>query len=233
MGNRCNQMTATPLYALQRTPGFAVQLRGVGCGPAGPQWFPVRTAILFLLFLAYGLMLGHGADKKYSIAHIAEISPASYRAETYIQLASDLQKLDHREAIASLRRLATSDNDSHQAIILCRMLFTARAKAKFRNPMLGRAGLFGGTELEDWPLLPIEIVDGVPFLVTRGYSLAGKPEAAEWYLDYCIAECEWSPARYSPKKPEELRAALRTLLASKKWKKPDKRLDDFFAKQIQ
>ena len=24
-----------PIYALQRTPGFAVQLRGVGCGPTG------------------------------------------------------------------------------------------------------------------------------------------------------------------------------------------------------
>ena len=62
------------------------------------------------------------------------------------------------------------------------------------------------------------MVDGVPFLITRGYRLGGEPEPAEKYLMYCIQQCDWNDGRFKPKTEQEKRKALDKLLASTKWK---------------
>jgi len=143
-------------------------------------------------------------------------------------MAASIQKLDRKTALATLRRFATSTDGSDRTIILCRMLFTNRPSSNFRRPKIGGAQFLGATQYADWPLEPIELVDGVPFLVVNSYMLAGYPEPASKYLDYCIAECDWATAHYTAKTPDELRAALHKLLASKKWKRPLKDYEESF-----
>ena len=129
----------------------------------------------------------------------------------------------------------TKDNDSERrVIILCRMLFTERHGSDFRRPRIGAASFFGGTDYPDWPLEPIALVDGVPFLITRGYALGGMAEPDEWYLCYCETNCDWSSFRYTIKTEQQKRDALNRLVASPKWKTPlDKYEWEFFAEQIQ
>jgi hypothetical protein len=99
--------------------------------------------------------------------------------------------------------------------------------------VLGGAIFPSGTTYSDWPLEPIELVDGIPFLVSQGYILAGHAEHPLQYLSYCIQECDWSSFRFAPKSVGEKQRALQKLLSSPKWKRPlDDRNRAFFAAQI-
>jgi hypothetical protein len=118
-------------------------------------------------------------------------------------------------------------------MILCRMLFTRRGKHLFRRPQIGEP-FFGGEVSHDWPLAPIALIDGVPFLVVDSYFLRGSSETAKEYLAYCLAECDWSPVHYTEKKPSQLGAALEKLLADKNWQRKIKdREKNFLTDQIQ
>jgi len=95
---------------------------------------------------------------------------------------------------------------------------SGKDKGEFRSPGLGCPAFFGGTDDPDWPLEPIELVDGVPFLILRGYYLTGVPESADSYLKYCIGNCAWNTAAFQPKSRQQKRKALEKLMASPKWK---------------
>jgi hypothetical protein len=165
-----------------------------------------------------------------------------YRVDPYIAAAAELRAAG-KEKAAGVLRAAAKDPEvgSLQVIILCRLLFTAKAKGEFRRAMIGAphnldgtaSWLGGGSDRKDWPLEPIEVVDGVPLLVVAGYTLGGQPESPEQYLDYCLKECAWGATEFKPRTAAEKEKALAALLASKKWKKPltvDER--QFLAAQI-
>jgi hypothetical protein len=99
------------------------------------------------------------------------------------------------------------------------MLFTRRT-VEFRRPYIGAASFFGGTSYPDWPLEPIEVVDGIPFLITQGYMLGGKAEPAQSYLRWCMANCDWSTVQYKSMSAQEGLDALAKLIGSSKWKRP-------------
>jgi hypothetical protein len=71
-------------------------------------------------------------------------------------------------------------------------------------------------------LEPIEIVDGVPFVVVEGYKLGGLAERPVSYVKYCCEEADWSGTDYASVTKETQRAALKKLLESPKWKEPIK-----------
>jgi hypothetical protein len=109
----------------------------------------------------------------------------------------------------------------NKAIVLCRMLFVPRGTNAFRRALIGGTDAPGGTRLQDWPLDPIEIVDGVPFLVMIGsWRLAGSPETATGYIRYCINRCDWNPVKYSMPTSKQKHDALSKFLASPKWNQP-------------
>jgi hypothetical protein len=113
------------------------------------------------------------------------------------------------------------------------MLFIKRSGSTFSRPSLGHPLLFGNTKIPDWPLEPIELVDGVPFLITQGYFCEGRSSSPEYYLDYCIQNCDWNSFRFKPRKGTEKEKALDRLLASKKWRSPLSQYErDFFSDQI-
>jgi hypothetical protein len=143
-----------------------------------------------------------------------------------------------RQLIGLAKTAAISDSNFNEerTAILCRMLFTARPGSTFNRPsLLGGPSFLGGAppreapfsveknlNFIDWPSEPIEIVDGVPFLVVTGYTYEGywDPRSAESYVRYCVQNCDWSSFPFSLKPEPEMRQALRKLIDSPKWRRP-------------
>ena len=151
----------------------------------------------------------------------------AYRADPYTLAAQHLQKIGKEAACNELIALSQSSHikpydidDTAKIAVLCRMVFDAQNNTTFRAAGLGMPNLLGGTEPSDWPLEPIEIVDGVPFDITLTHALYGHGESPEEYVRYCITNCIWSATHYEPKTETQKRAALTKLLASTKWRTP-------------
>jgi hypothetical protein len=157
-------------------------------------------------------------DAQVSLNDLPDFRHADYKAEPYIRAAATLQALGKDKAGATLLALAKDDQRGERIPILCRMLYTKKAGAEFRRPAIGAAVFLGKTTYSDWPLEPIELVDGVPFLITRGYFVCGHPEPATSYVRYCLQNCDWSCEQFKPKSNKEREKALEKLLASPKWK---------------
>lgn len=139
----------------------------------------------------------------------------SYQIDQFLNAAVKLQALDQEKAVNFLRAAAKDQNiPGETVIVLCRMLFTAKPEGTFRSPALGEPVVIGNRE--NVSLVPLEIVDGVPFLTVHKYSLSGVPESAETYLQYCVSDCSWGAMKYQSKTKAEKNAALDKLL----WKHP-------------
>lgn len=152
-----------------------------------------------------------------------------YKVDPYLAAAVKLQALGKEKAVALLRDLAGKEDwpNENRTILLCRMLFAAKPGSQFRRPGIGAPVFIGEIDREaaprldkDWPREPIDLVDGVPFLVVHGYTLGGYPEPASEYLEYCVRYCDWSTEGFTPKTAEEKQKALAKLLASPRWKQP-------------
>lgn len=145
-----------------------------------------------------------------------------YKADAYLAAAAKLQTVGRDKATVVLADFAKRSewNESRCVILLCRMLFRAKVNGEFRRPSIGEPHFFGRTECKEWPLEPIELVDGVPFFVVRGYWIGGYPEQAGDYLKYCVRNCDWSTEVLKPRTTEEKRKALAKLVASLRWKEP-------------
>jgi hypothetical protein len=183
-----------------------------------------------ILALAFWFLLGAGCSKEPSPPEKEEATinlndlppldrPDKLKVRPYVQAAAQIQKLGKEQARKFLTKRAERGDDG-QIVMLCRMLFSKKPKGEFRPPMLGAPVYFGGTGLEDWPLLPIELVDDVPFYIVDGFELGGQAEPSGMYLEYCLEHCEWSSARFDKVTDKTIEAALQKLLASKKWKRP-------------
>jgi hypothetical protein len=168
--------------------------------------------------------------------------PSEFVVDSYIQAAAELQARPANEATALLLGAARRHQDKftngdidNRTIILCRMLFSAKPESKPHYLASWLCLFLGGTNAADWPLAPIELVDGVPMLIaqqTPAYN-GPPPEEAQAYVRHCVANCDWNPLRYKTKTPAEKSAALTRLLASPKWRRPlDAREQEFLSAQI-
>jgi hypothetical protein len=158
--------------------------------------------------------------------------PKSYRADPFIQTAVALQGMGRKRAIRRLRALRGASH-ADNAIVLCRLLFARSDGHDFRAPLLGAPSFFGGSSVMDWPNCPIEIVNGVPFLITWGYQLHGQSEPLDSYLTYCENHCEWRRETFALCNDADKRGALEKLLVSTKWKVALHANDrEFFQSQI-
>lgn len=166
-------------------------------------------------------------SKEVSLADLPDWD--KFKADAYIAAAASLQAKGKDKAAAILTALAKDANrgDDKKIILLCRMLFQPKPIGEFRRPSIG-APVFVAqvsatdwpTRFFDWPLEPIEMVDGVPFLVVNGYVIGGYPESGSKYLDYCLKNCDWNPKAIKAKTAQEKKDALAKLSVSPKWKQP-------------
>jgi hypothetical protein len=174
------------------------------------------------VILAMSVARGGGVHTTYGkdLPTQPDFYSGSFQSETYIRLAAELQALGREAAELRLHEIARDKHSPGRAIILCRMLFEMRPGEEFRRPFVGGAVFMGGTGYSDWPLEPIELVDGVPFLVARGYFIAGHPESDDQYLNYCETHADWTDLQYAVPTKQQERAALAKLVTSPKWKRP-------------
>jgi hypothetical protein len=173
-------------------------------------------ACLTLLYVAKDVAVAQ--KEQDSLKNLPDFQTAAFKVDPYTCAAATLQALGKDKASDILLQLAKNREQDNQVIVLCRMLYTPKAKGEFRRPLIGAAHFLGGTDYAAWPLEPIELVDGVPFLITRGYSLGGKAEPAESYVMFCIEHCDWNSVQFKSKTEKEKQKALDKLLASPKWK---------------
>jgi hypothetical protein len=102
------------------------------------------------------------------------------------------------------------------------------------DPHLGGMKFLDGRYGGDWPLAPLELQNGVPFLVVSGYMVGGPLCNSVKDVKCCIENRNWSDTRFDLITKEDQQKALADLLASKKWKKQlSKRARDFLSAQIQ
>ena len=136
-----------------------------------------------------------------------------YKVDPYIQMAVALQSLDRSAALDKLHAMAREPNARLRVIVLSRMLFAPRPGADLRPPRLPPVTFIGGTQTY-WPQEPIEVVDGVPFLIVIFFSAVMSPawDRDEEYLQYCETNGDWSSIHYSVKTTQQKREALATLL---------------------
>lgn len=179
-----------------------------------------RILPFFTLVFFFNSTFGQNNDNTFTemISHCANINSGNFKSKPYIVLAVYLQSMDKNQAFLLLKKQAESFQNEDQIIVLTRMLFQAKKDSLLRRPYIGGASFFGGTDYKNWQNEPLEIVDGVPSLITRGYSLGGLPETSLSYLTYCFESGEWTSTKYSVKSNEALKSALNILLADKKWK---------------
>lgn len=226
------------IQALHLRPFFTV------AEPASSPFPPVPArrrklafwVVLLGFLLLVGLVLLGFFLKGGEFSSLPRIWNGKYKAAPYVRAAARLQEMGREAACQKLLRAAQTYNQEQeeQIIVLCRMLFTKRATSEFRRPMIGAASFFGSTDYADWPLEPIELVDGVPFLITRGYLLKGEAEPAESYLRHCMTNCDWSTVPFREPTAKQIRDALDKLLASGKWKRPlDTYEREFLSAQIE
>ncbi len=115
----------------------------------------------------------------------------------FMRLAAELMALDQTQRVEILRAMA-SERLEGQTIVLCRMLFEARPGREFRRPFLGDPDFIGTeSKMENWPLEPITLVNGVPLLIVSGYILGGEAETAVQYLDHCLQYCDWTKRSFN------------------------------------
>ncbi|HBX49975.1 MAG: hypothetical protein A2275_04095 [Bacteroidetes bacterium RIFOXYA12_FULL_35_11] len=187
------------------------------------------------LIILFSSIFGQNRDNQFEvlIRKCSDFNSGNYRINPYLKLAIYIQTMDKNKALEILKEYAKTGKYEDQIIVVIKMFFKGKANTTLRRPLIGGAGFLGNTDYKDWPNEPIEIIDNIPFLITRGYSLGGKPEQSVNYLEYCIKNGEWSSNKYNIKKDEELKLTLKTFLSSKKWhielSKEDK---EFFENQI-
>src|SRR5688572_10416328 len=180
----------------------------------------MKLGAFVILGASTALLAGCGRSTELSaLPNFQWNSFEEYRAAPYIRAARRLHELGYEPACRILAEEAKKKPASHQVIVLCRMLFKKRVGSEFRRPLLGAAHFFGGTDYGDWPSESIELRDGIPFLITRGYTLAGVAVPADSYLRYCVASCDWRTDSFSEPSQAELKSALAKLITSDKWKR--------------
>ncbi len=158
--------------------------------------------------------------------------PVQFKADNYLRAAISLQAMGREVACQALLASAkTNAQLDERYFVLCRMLFTQRGTNQFRPPFRGTVRYVIG-QAGDWPLDPIELVDGIPFFLTAGSAGSGNrgPEFVESYLHYCMTNCDWNTYTFREATAKEKSDALAKLLSSDKVRRP---LTDFFKKILQ
>jgi hypothetical protein len=193
--------------------------------------FPLIVMVAAAAFTA-------GCNRPTVVERIVALPPIiqAYKADPYIEVAAELQSLGRETACSALLAAAAKPSSfpQYSIYVLCRMVFTNNPGGTFRRPGLGAATFVGETTYSDCPLEPIEIVDGVPFVIAIRYQIGGgQMEPPSDYVRYCMTECIWSSTKFTPRTRRQKETALAKLLISRKWRNVLSQSDrDYLADQL-
>jgi hypothetical protein len=178
----------------------------------------MRKTTLLVSILSLFLIQSCTGSEETPLPDLSTFKAQPFKAFPFTLAAATLQAMSKPRAIQTLYRLAQDRSQAEKIFVLCRMLFTARPGSDFRRPGMGMPIFLGGTSFKDWPLEPIELVNGVPFLISFGYVIAGQVEPPSLYIEYCVNSCDWNSYRYKLTTETEEQEALKTLLADPRWR---------------
>lgn len=141
-------------------------------------------------------------------------------ANHYIALGEERTVQELKAACEKARKPYGVDLSlSEQIGWLCQLLYSPRPGQPLRAPGFGALGLpFNTMPSADWPLYPLTESAGVFFILAESYTVAGVPEDAVLYLDYCAQSGSFRRETLHVPTPDEAERALSALLASKAWK---------------
>jgi hypothetical protein len=159
---------------------------------------------------------------QHSLLNLWQGKLKAFKCDTFIKAAADLQALGEDGAIKFLSSLAPTRLELVTETILCNMLFEPPPRSNSRGPRFTAAKYMGETNEAQWPLEPIELVDGVPFLVVKAGSWTGglSEDAAALTVQWFVDNWRWRAMKYVSKTQAEKESALTKLKASMKWVRP-------------
>lgn len=161
-------------------------------------------------------------------AHVEQIhrSPsldgAAFDPAALVRAVNDLWPLGMERALAALRayhrltRAHPSDPtlDEQRVLPIARLLFVRRDGAAEMPPLM-----VGGADIapppSTFPLFPLALSHGLPFLLITGYTLDGLPQSPEDHLAYCEQRCRLRDAPLSPDASPI--TAVNALIADPRW----------------
>ena len=177
---------------------------------------------LVVALLAFSSMHLSAADDMQILKDAPPISASLYRADYLIRAVNHLRKLGREEALRALKNYAkqTEHQENEKIFLICRCLF--KNPRGWKQPILGRPSpLIVSDNTRKFPLFPLAIKNGVPFLIVEGYELQGSPEL----VDGCMQLCGHLPLISEDMPETNLKEAAQRLVTSKEFKelyaKPD------------
>jgi hypothetical protein len=184
-------------------------------GASHDNFRPMNMKSLRLALLLLIVLIRTGFAQPFDLS---SVRVPQHKVDDYIRAAVALQAMG-REVACQTLFAATKTNSiiDYRFDVLCRMLFTHRGTNAFRPPFRGTCSYYLGQAV-DWPLDPIEIVDGIPFFIRVGCRGQGGtgPQSGESYLRYCMTNCDWNTYTFREVTAQQKSDALTKLLASEK-----------------
>jgi hypothetical protein len=109
----------------------------------------------------------------------------TYQCGEMVDLVNHLRRIGKNRSLASLRKYLASGGEDDKVLVICRLLFVN--PKGWDAPVLGKpVPDISEDAAKKFPLFPIALSEGVPFLLVKGYSLKGQPESAA----KCLQRCE-------------------------------------------
>lgn len=144
----------------------------------------------------------------------------TFNSQRVLNLCIELQEYRKCWGVAKLMQAAVAREPSRlEVFALCRMLFTPKPGGAISRPALGESDYLGETSEETWPNEPIHLHNGVPFLIVKGWLLAGEAEWPEMFLARCLENGDWTTERYAKRSREALKLAAQDFMRHGPWKR--------------
>jgi hypothetical protein len=149
-----------------------------------------------------------------------------FNCATLAEAANYYIALGEAEAIQELKALEEDFGESMDRGFyqngrigwVCRIIFKGKSGKPLRPPLYGGLLLPRLTmPLERWPLYPVAESDGVFFVLSEGYMLAGVAEQASDYIDYCSATGSFRKTKVEVPTQDEAVKAFNSFKKAKRW----------------
>lgn len=173
----------------------------------------VLCMIIGALFALQACVTNSGIDA-IRVAPVVEAS--EYNCDGMVIAVNTLRSLGKSKAIEAMKGYVAlpSERGTHKVLLLCRLLFV-NTNGGWNDFPLGQPRPDIDTKAaNNFPMFPIAMVDGTPFLIVESYSLAGAID-----LKGCLDRCEKLEMISKDLVRRDYRAAARSLINSKEWRK--------------
>lgn len=137
-------------------------------------------------FGSFQLCYQHAAENR-DIAMLKKapsITGRTYQCGEMVQVVNHLRQLGRDKSLAALRGYITGSVENEKVLVICRLLFVN--PKGWEPPGLGMPiPAVNEAVVKKFPLFPLGLSSGVPFLLTKGYELDGRAESAIACLKLC------------------------------------------------